>query len=191
VSLYNDPNNLLSVIQPRTLYNVTQAVTNLSKVTTDTLLMAIPVTSGVLNVAGKTAQYTGSGGYTTAASDTPTLTFKLKLCQQSNCGTGAATTIATWTTSATTASVTNFPWRVVADITAQAIGSGGTVECHGTLTASMGSSITTAETRLDQNSAVSAPQDLTQALYVVLTVAKSTAGNTSITQRQGHVHFLN
>lgn len=192
IAQYNDPNGLLSIGPTRILYNVTAPVTDNNNVTTDQLLMAIPTTTGILNTAGKTFRVTGSGVYTTGAGQTPTLTFKIKLCRQNDCGGGTATTIASWTTAAATASSTNFPWRVTADVTTATTGSAGTVECHGVSQVSLGATITTAEVRNDQNSGVSPAQDLSQALWVAFTVATSSASSTnSITQRLGKLEMMN
>ncbi len=192
VAQYNDPNGLLSIAPTRIVYNVATPVTQNGALATDQLLMAIPITTGILNTLGKTFQVVGAGVYTTGNGQTPALTFKIKLCQQSNCGGTTATTIATWTTAAATASSSNFPWRIEADVTTAAIGSTGTVECHGVSQVSLGSTITTAEVRNDQNTGVSPTQDLSQALWVAFTVATSSASSTnSITQRLGKLEMAN
>jgi hypothetical protein len=69
--------------------------------------MAFTLKPGALNTVNKMLKVEGAGIYTTQSAQTPTLTFKVKLCTVSGCGSGTVITACSWTTAATTASVTN------------------------------------------------------------------------------------
>lgn len=139
------------------------------------------------NVVGKTLYLWGAGTYTTASAQTPT--FNLTVVE-----TNSAVTLLTFTSTATTASVTK-TWNFEAFLTVQAAGATGKFESHGIFDVELGAGAagSVAETSFnDANSAVSSSVDLTAALtfQVQCLFSSSNAGN-SIVQRQLVVEVLN
>jgi hypothetical protein len=158
--------NLPSIVTPVT-------ATNPSSVAT---LMAQTLPAGFMNNVGRTLNVWGAGVYTTAAGQTPTVNVAIQL---------GGTTIATWTTGATTASATNMPWNFEVDIITQAAGTAGAVEAHGILDLTLGTTAGAASaTYNDTNSAVIGSLNLNSQmnLAVVVTMSSSNAGN-SVSQR--------
>jgi hypothetical protein len=167
----------------------TTPVTVSAAVTSDQQLMELSLTAGYLNTLGTPFVFNGSGLYTTAIAQTPTLTFKVKLCTVSGCGSGTVVTLVALVSTATLAAVTNNPWNLNVTGVTHATGATGTLEIHGPLILDLGIAATTVDSAfLDTNTAVSGTIDLTAALFVDFSVTTSTgnAGN-SITQRSGAI----
>lgn len=154
--------------------SIAAAVTN-TNATSATALMTYAFLPGSLNVVGKTLDIYAAGTYTTDGGTGRTITFAVTLGDGTN-----TRTIATYTTGATTASQTKFPWNYDATIITQAVGSSGTVYGHGILNITLGSSIGGALTSYnDQNNAASSALDLTKTITLTLTqlYSGSNAGN--------------
>jgi hypothetical protein len=160
-------------------------VTVSANTTADQTLQEIALTAGALNTVKAANLIHGSGRFTIAALQTPTLTFKAKLCTVSGCGSGTVVTLATITSGATLAS-TDQGWNLQLMAGTSASGTTGNLWVHGApgLTVDIGALPGSAATPYtDTNTAVSGNIDLTAALFVDFTVATSSgnAGN-SITQ---------
>jgi len=168
----------------------TTPVTVNTNTTSDQQLMELSLTAGYLNSLGREFTFFGAGLYTTQAAQTPTLTYKIKLCTVSGCGSGTVVTLINITSAATSAAQTNFPWNLTAVGTIATAGSTGNLEIHSPLNVTLGASQTGALTSYnDTNTAVSGNIDLTAALFVDFTVAFSTNAATAntCTQREGDV----
>lgn len=164
-------------------------VTVTANTTSDQSLMELALSAGYLNSAKQPFLFNGAGVYTTPVGQTPTLTFKIKLCTISGCGSGTVVTLVSIVSTATLASSTNNNWNFsIMGYTATA-GASGNLEIHGPLSVDLGALTTTADSIFnDVNTAVSGNIDLTAALFVDFTVATSTgSASNSITQRQGGI----
>ena len=151
-------------------------------------LMELTLTSAALNATNRKAMVHGSGRYTTAAGQTPTLRYRVYLCTVSGCGSGTVLTLMDHTTAATTASTTN-SWKIDGVIGVVGSGATGTVESKWVQLVQLGAAgPLSPEQRLDQNNAASSAIDLTGVLYVRFTVLASSAnaGN-NVIQRIGYV----
>jgi hypothetical protein len=157
--------------------------------------MAFSLPAGFLNAVDKVLHITGSGIYTTVAAQTPTLTFKVKLCTVSGCGSGTVITACSWTTAATTASVTNSWYIDNCDIGTITNGATGTVIGKGRADVQIGvtGGVRAPEVDVETNNAASAAIDLTAALFVQVTIAFSTnaAGPNTGKQWLGAVQLMN
>ena len=171
--------------------NIT-AVTAAANTTSDQTLQELTVTSGFYNAAAQVSALYGSGIYSIATGITPTLTWKVKLCTVSGCGSGTVVTLATFTTTATTALSSNYPWNInLTNVGTHATGATGNLIVHGFLAIDLGASAATAETVFnDANTAVSSNIDLTGALFVDFTVAASSGSTSnSFTQQYGATYI--
>lgn len=164
--------------------NVT-SVTVSANTTGAQVLQQITVPAGVFNLAassGGVFTYNGSGIYTAAALQTPTLTWTLNHCTISGCGSGTTRVLAIITTPSVV-TATNNTWNIRFSISNTALGSTGTLITHGSaiVELTVASDLGTASS--DSNTASSGTIDLTGITYLQLTVATSTgnAGN-SITE---------
>ena len=169
----------------------TTPVTANANSTADQQMMELSVGAGYFNSAKQPFQFTGAGVYTTQTLQTPTLTFKVKLCTVSGCGSGTAVTLASIVSTVTLAGNTNNNWSFsFLGVTATA-GATGNLEVHGPLTVDLGATTATADAVFgDTNTAVSSNIDLTAALFVDFTVTFSTQPTTPFnasTQRLGAV----
>jgi hypothetical protein len=164
-------------------------VTAAAAVSTDQQLMELSLPAGFLNTLKQPFWFNAAGVYSTAATQTPTLTFKIKLCIISGCGSGTVVTLTNIVTTATLASVTNNNWNLNILGATAATGATGNLEAHGHLSVDLGATLATADSIFnDVTTAVSANIDLTAALFVDFTVAESTASTTvTITERIGAV----
>jgi len=143
--------------------------------TAATALMTQAIKAGALNVVGKYLYISGAGLYTTAAAQTPTITIAVTL---------GAVTLATWTSAATTASSTNFPWNFDLFLITQTKGSSGLLESHGIFNVTLGAAAAGAETSYnDVNTSTVGPIDLTAAQTLSVTGLFST-GNAGNSQSQ-------
>jgi hypothetical protein len=166
----------------------TTPVTVSANTTADQTLMELALPAGLLNTLKQQTLLGGSGIFTIAVAQTPTLTWKVKLCTVSGCGSGTVVTLASFVNGATVAA-TNNPWNMDIVAGTAATGATGNLIVHGSLNIDIGALTTTAGTVYnDTNTAVSANIDLTAALFVDFTVASST-GNTgnTFTQQDGMV----
>jgi hypothetical protein len=151
-------------------------------------LQEVALAAGYLNTSAKQVSWNGSGIFTIGAAQTPTLTWKVKLCTVSGCGSGTVVTLASITTAATVAA-TNNPWSIILQSGTATTGATGTLIIHGILALDIGALATVADTVYgDTNIAASAGIDLTAALFVDVTVATSAgSGTNSFTQQNAGV----
>lgn len=169
--------------------STTPITTSGGSVTTDQAMMELSLAAGYLNKAGAAFKFYGAGVYTVPVATTPQLTFKIKLCTVSGCGSGTVVTLVSIQTSASVASITNNNWSLnIAAVTATT-GATGNLEVHGPVTVDLAALTTNADTVFgDTNTAVSGNIDLTAALFVDWTIAFSAASaSNTMTQRQGIV----
>jgi hypothetical protein len=153
-------------------------VTVSANTTADQTLQEVPLTAGALNTLLAANLIHGSGYFTIAALQTPTLRFKAKLCTVSGCASGTVVTLASITSGATVAA-TNNGWNLQLMAGTSATGATGTLTVHGApgLVLDLGALTGTAATPYtDLNTGVSSTIDLTAALFLDFTVATS-AGN--------------
>lgn len=151
------------------------SVTN-TNATTATALQTYAFQPGQLNIVGKAVHVYAAGEYTTDSGSARTVTVALTQGDGTN-----TRTLATWTSGATTASQTSFPWHVDAWITTQAAGTAGTMFAHGNLFITLGSTQAGASTiYADVNTAVTSALDLTKTntLSVTQLFSGSNTGNT-------------
>jgi hypothetical protein len=151
---------------------------------TDAQLAEFPLPAGYLNTMNKSMRVYAAGLYATAATQTPTLSFRVKLCTVSGCGSGTAIVLLQFGPSgATTASATN-AWKVDGELSVSTTGTTGTLEAHGLSYIALGPTGTalSPEIRTDTNTAQSSAIDLTSALFLDVTVRMSTnaGSNTAV-----------
>jgi len=170
----------------------TVAVTASANSTSEQALQEISLPAGYLNTLNQPFLIHGSGVFSTGTAQTPTLTFKAKLCTVSGCGSGTVIQLVGSggiTTSATIALVSNNSWNLNLVAIPNLAGSSGTLVTHGPLAIDLGSLTTSPDTVFnDLTTAASSAIDLTAALFVDFSVQTST-GNTgnAITQQMGMV----
>jgi hypothetical protein len=187
-------NNTGEMALSRTLCVNVTPVTVAANVTTDQNLQACSLNANTLNVVGRTLRVDVSGVFSTAAASVASLTFKVKLCTVSGCGSGtviAPITTVTGATAALTASNLSFSQKSI--ISTQTAGSSSAYEAHGQLTIDLSSTAATPDSVYgDTNTATVGTIDSTGALFLQVTVAAS-AGSTSnsFTERQLVVEVLN
>ncbi len=168
--------------------NIT-AVTVAANTTSDQTLQEIALPAGFLNTLKQQTIFNSSGVFATGVAQTPTLTFSVKLCTVSGCGSGTTITLVNFTTGNTISGVTVNPWNITLTSGTSATGASGTLIIHGFLAVDIGALAATAETVYnDGRIGVTSAIDLTAALFVDWTVATST-GNTgnSFTQQNAGV----
>jgi hypothetical protein len=176
-----------------TLPNITP-VTVSGAVSTDQNLMAMSVPAGMLNSLGKTITVFGAGTYTTAGTGVGTMTFKVKLCAVSGCGSGTVVTLGTFGPTGTQiASSTNIPWNISMNVSTATLGASGKVIPHGSLQTLLSATPTAAgSSYLTQTTGQSAAIDLTGLTYLQFTVADSGASaNNSFAQTLGLLRAVN
>jgi len=137
-----------------------------------------PKSAGYQNILNRTIYFWGAGTYTTAAAQTPTIKIDVLVGSQ---------IVLTWTSSATTASVTK-GWNCEGYITTGVIGATGQTESHGIMDIELGAGAagSVAVTAFnDANAALTTAQDLTidNVIKFQVTMNSSNAGN-SVQQRQ-------
>jgi hypothetical protein len=173
--------------------NVTP-VTVAANVTTDQNLMAFTIPANTLNIALRNLRLSGAGVYSTAAASTAVLTFKVKLCTVSGCGSGTVVTLASWATAALpTVTAASFPFNINLNATTQTAGSSSAYEAHGNLVIDANTTLGAADsTYADENTATQGTIDSTGTIYLQVTVAASAASTSnSFTQRQMTLEVLN
>jgi hypothetical protein len=140
-----------------------------------TILQELALPAGVLNLLNESFNVHANGLFTTAAAQTPTLTFVLQLCTAVG-GTGTCVAQATWVTNASTGSTTNNNWAIDAPLTTVSIGAAGTLMVGGYVTADLGATTLLPDTiQGNSNIAASAATNLTVPLFLSLTVQMSSA----------------
>lgn len=159
-------------------------------------LKELTIPAGTLNSANfKITAYAG-GSYTTAAGQTPTMRFRVKLCTVSGCGSGTVLTLFDGTTAATTAATTN-SWEITGTIGTASTGATGTVRSKwflkpqlGAAGVALGTAAATPAGYIDANTAPSASIDLTAQLFLLVTIlnSSSNASNT-VTEDVGWISF--
>jgi hypothetical protein len=171
-------------LQDGALINVTSVAVN-GAVSTDQNLMTLAIPAQGLNTVGKTIRVLGYGTYTTGASGAGTMTFKIKACTVSGCGSGTVVTLQTYgPTAAQTASATNMPWNVKMDCSTVTTGATGTIMCNGWMNTTLGTTATAAGAPYLAQITGTATVDLTVAENFQVTIADSGASaNDSFTQR--------
>jgi len=169
-------------------------VTVAANVTSDQLLQACSLTANTLNVIGHTLKVYVAGVFSTAAASTASLTFKVKLCTVSGCGSGTVISPITTATGATTAlTASNLTFSQTSYVTTQTAGASSAYEAHGFLTIDLSATAATPDSVYqDTNTATVGTIDSTGAVFVQITVAAS-AGSTSnsFTERQLVVELIN
>lgn len=161
--------------------NVTP-VTVSANVTSAQVLQQLTLTAGLLNVAGNSGgvyTYNGSGIYTAAALQTPTLTWVLNACTVSGCSSGTVRALATVVTPSIV-TATNNTWNIRLHIANTATGASGTLLAHGSAIVELTAASDLGTASSDSNTTSTAAIDLTGVIYLQLTVTTSTgnAGNT-------------
>jgi hypothetical protein len=162
----------------------TSATTVSANSTSQQNLMSYSMPASLLNTSGKTLRVWMAGVYTTQAAQTPTITIDVAF---------GATTVASWLSTATTASQTNMPWEAVCYISTASTGATGTVEAHGLMNMRLGSAAGAGSTFQDTNTAASGAIDLTsaQTVQVHVTFSTNAAGANTCSQRQLCVELVN
>jgi hypothetical protein len=156
-------------------FNVTPVTVNANS-TADQNLQSLVLPAGFFNTLGKSQRIWSAGVYSTPVASTATLTFKLKLCTVSGCGSGTVITLASWTTSANPGSVTTNPWNTDLTVITQTAGSSGALESHGNLVIDLGATAGLADSIFsDTNTATVGTIDLSNLLFLQQTVSFSAA----------------
>lgn len=166
--------------------NITPVTVN-ANTASDQTLQEISLSAGYLNVLNQPFLIDATGLNTIGAGQTPTLTYKLKLCTVSGCGSGTVRTLYSITTGATVAA-TGDPWRMTGTIITNAIGATGTMIPSGSLKADIGASASqTQNDYQDVNTGtISGTIDLTAALFLDFTVSTSAGSALNfLTQKTG------
>jgi hypothetical protein len=180
-------NNTGEMAVSRTLCVNVTPVTVAANVTTDQNLQACSLSANLLNVVGRTLKVYVAGNFSTAAASVASLTFKVKLCTVSGCGSGTVIspiTTATGATSALTASSLSFSQTSL--ISTQTAGASSAYEAHGALTIDLSATAATSDSIYgDTNTATVGTIDSTAALFLQVTVSASAASTSnSFTERQ-------
>jgi len=164
------------------------AVTNTTAVTvsnptaaTDTILMALSLPAGYLNVVGQPFIVHGSGVLTTTTASVPQVTITPKLCSVAGCATGTVTPLAAIQSAAlNSVAISNATWAIDLTMTVVANGSSCNLIVKGSpgLIIEAGASVATADSvYADANTAVSSPnQNCANALFLDFFVQQSTTG---------------
>jgi hypothetical protein len=165
----------------------TGAVT-ISSSATDTKVVELALPTGYLNTANKVFRIEARGIYTTTGI-APTLTFKVKLCTVSGCGSGTVLTLyAAPATGATTSGASN-TWIVEGPLGTITTGSTGTVMLHAQACTVLGATGGTACTpTIDANTAASSTIDLTAALFLDVMVNASAVTTLTVTPNVAFIH---
>jgi hypothetical protein len=159
-------------------------------INTDQNLIQLSIPAGCFNTLSQPFEINGGGIYSSTAASSPVLTFRIKLCTISGCGSGTVVTLGSWVTPAlNTTAITNATYNIVTTAVTSAIGTTGTLALKGNLTLDTGALVSTPDVVIaDANIAVSATIDLTAALFIDFTIAQSVVGaSNSYTQMLGMV----
>lgn len=159
---------------------VTTANTN-GVAATDTQLAQLSLPAGYLNQSNDVLTFTASGSWTAGTVSTPTMTFKIKLCTVSGCGSGTVLTLDTVTSAAATASTTQ-QFRLDGTVGTVSTGATGTVISHCVADLPVGTTANTIFSGVhDVNTAASSSIDLTAALFLQLSWNPSAMAGTTHT----------
>lgn len=173
------PTGLTGATGPGSTNSTSSATVTLTSAATDFRLVEISLAAGALNVAGNVLSARASGTWTTVAAQTPTWTFRVKLCTVSNCASGTVITLLSFTSAASTASTTQ-TWIINGDIGTQVTGASGTLLAHGFIDMPIGATANTVFAgRHDINTAASAAINLASALFLNITAQVSTGTTNS------------
>lgn len=187
-------NNTGEMPLSRTLCVNVTPVTVAANTTNDQNLQACTISANALNVVGHVLKVRTAGVFSTAAASTASLTFKIKLCTVSGCGSGTVITPLSATTGATAAlSATNLQWLEDGMIVTQTAGASSAYEAQGSLTIDISATATVSEAVYPAvNTGTVGTIDATGGLFIQTTVAAS-AGSTSnsFTGRQLIVEIVN
>ena len=137
--------------------------------TTDTKLSEFALPAGYLNASAKSLNVFAKIIQSTGTTQTPTVTYKLKLCTVSGCGSGTVLVLATFGASAAMTASTNETTIIQAAVGTAATGATGTVETGGFALINVSSTTGLATGAVlwnDTNNAVSSTIDLTAALFL-------------------------
>jgi hypothetical protein len=159
-------------------------------INTDQNLIQLSIPAGCFNTLSQPFEINSGGIYSSTAASSPVLTFKIKLCTISGCGSGTVVPLGTWITPAlNTTAITNATYNIATTAVTSAIGTTGTLALKGNLTLDTGALVSTPDVVIaDSNIAVSGTIDLTAALFIDFTIAQSVAGaSNSYTQMLGAV----
>lgn len=187
-------NNTGEMPVSRTLCVNLTPVTVAASVTSDQNLQACSISANALNAVGHTLKVWTAGVFSTNAGSTAALTFKVKLCTVSGCGSGTVITPLNATTGATAAlSATNLQFAESGLIATQTAGASSAYESQGTLTIDISATATVSESVYPAaNTATVGTIDSTGALFIQVTAAASAASvNNSFTARQLIVELVN
>lgn len=141
-------------------------------------LQTFALPAGVLNVVGKVLRFSTAGNYTTAGGQTPTIRIRAYL---------GSVAVIDMISAATTAAATTMPWKAEGIIVCSAVGASGTVEAHGSLFLTLGTTAAAAGAVYhDVVTAASSAIDLSAAQTFKLTalMSSSNAGNSVISRSQ-------
>lgn len=149
--------------------------------TTDTELAEFALPAGYLNTANKSLTIFAKVVQSTGTSQTPTVTYRIKLCTVSGCGSGTVLTMLAFGNGGTmTASTTEFS-EITGHIATVTAGSSGTLETAGFAlinTSSINKNAIGGSMVNDNVTAVSSTIDLTAALFLDVTGQFSTQSGT-------------
>ena len=148
-------------------------------------LQVVTLQQGSLNGVGSTVKVTGSGSWTTASAQTPTLTIKAKLSTLAACTGGTTLTLVSSVSGATTASLTNVPFTYDYTFSTISTGGSGTLNADGGFSSGLSSVTAAASTYLGQVTSASSGIDLTAQLFICVsaTFSSSNASNNVIGRR--------
>lgn len=149
--------------------------------TTDTKLAELALPAGYLNSTAKSLHLVAKVIQSTGTSQTPTVTYKWKLCTVSGCGSGTVLTLITHGASGAMTASTTESSELIDEISTVTTGSSGTVESAGLALINVSTTTalqTGATVFVDTNNAVSSTIDLTAALFLDLDGQFSTQSGT-------------
>jgi hypothetical protein len=179
--------------------NSVTPVTVNANVSTDQTLMACTIGAGTLNRVGRSLRIMTGSIYSTPAASTTAMTFKIKICSVSGCGSGNVLTAATITSAALgTIQVTNNAIQTPAFmLTVQTAGAALAIEAHGCMYIDLAAAISAADTTFCDNNTttqVGSPSniDSTAQNFLQITGAFTVAsGSNSWSQRQMVAETIN
>jgi collagen type VII alpha len=159
--------------------NGSNAVANVAPVTVNAnttspqTMMELALPAGLLNTSSQPYLIHGSGIFSIGAGQTPALTYAVKLCTVSGCGSGTVVTLASIATNTLSSGTT---WNLNLKAATTTIGASGALIVHGPLVVSLAPGTFAAfyQSYNDTNTGPSSPINLTAALFLDFTVASST-----------------
>lgn len=190
LSLNNGAFSCISIAGSAAVASTTAVTSSNPTINTDQQLMELSLAAGYLNIAHQPFLIHGAGTYSSTTASSPALTFKIKLCTVSGCGSGTVVTLANIvTTTLNTTALTNATWSLGTTAVTNTTGATGNLVAKGVpgLILDLGAAVSAADAVFaDTNTATSSNIDLTAALFVDFTVAQSATGaSNSYTQMMG------